>query len=314
MPVMGQTSYVTVKNPDGTYSWKEISSNGGGAAPSDELPLANGDADPGTSLLYSRGDHVHPHDDFKQDLLQSGINIKTVGGNSLIGEGDIPYAKVEGTGDVNILEGIKLSDSTQSYKVPIDDEKNADAQFKTVNGMSIIGTGNVDIPVGIKTLKIGNTTYDGTADVTVPSYTTPIEKTLTLTSLENQWTFNTKDKYCDKDLKLTVKPQIAKGKVDAQLERISGTAHMLAGNGVDYYTSSIGDWKPNAPTCVFKATGKYNVTQKGWVNATPAADVEQKTYYLSKVVMEKGDGLRVEFPDGTIWKIECKSDGTYYIY
>jgi hypothetical protein len=37
-------------------------SGGGGGTPSDSAPLMNGVAAPGTSTLYSRGDHVHPSD------------------------------------------------------------------------------------------------------------------------------------------------------------------------------------------------------------------------------------------------------------
>lgn len=37
----------------------------GGVYPSDELPLMDGTADPGTSRYFSRSDHVHPSDNIK---------------------------------------------------------------------------------------------------------------------------------------------------------------------------------------------------------------------------------------------------------
>jgi hypothetical protein len=39
-----------------------VSSGGGGGTPSDANPAMNGTAAPGSSLLYSRGDHIHPVD------------------------------------------------------------------------------------------------------------------------------------------------------------------------------------------------------------------------------------------------------------
>ena len=43
-------------------------SSGGGISASDAIPLANGEASAGTSLQYSRGDHVHPSDESKADI------------------------------------------------------------------------------------------------------------------------------------------------------------------------------------------------------------------------------------------------------
>lgn len=44
-----------------SLGWTQIA-GGGGATPSDALPIIDGTAAAGTSLLYSRGDHVHPLD------------------------------------------------------------------------------------------------------------------------------------------------------------------------------------------------------------------------------------------------------------
>lgn len=69
---------------DGTYFLDasfslitEIQGGGGGATPSDELPLMDGTADAGTSAKYSRGDHVHPSDTSKQDVIADLATIRS---------------------------------------------------------------------------------------------------------------------------------------------------------------------------------------------------------------------------------------------
>lgn len=52
-------------------------------------PQMDGTASLGTATTYARTDHRHPKDTSKQDLLVSGTNIKTVGGQSLLGSGNI---------------------------------------------------------------------------------------------------------------------------------------------------------------------------------------------------------------------------------
>ena len=57
--------------------------------PATATPLMDGTAAVGGSAKYAREDHVHPSDTSKQDTLVSGTNIKTVGGQSLLGSGNI---------------------------------------------------------------------------------------------------------------------------------------------------------------------------------------------------------------------------------
>lgn len=52
-------------------------------------PEMDGTASLGSAATYARTDHVHPSDTSKQDALVSGTNIKTVGGQSLLGSGDV---------------------------------------------------------------------------------------------------------------------------------------------------------------------------------------------------------------------------------
>ena len=57
---------------------------------SSTTPSMDGTAAVGTATTYARADHVHPTDTSRQATLVSGTNIKTVGGTSLLGSGDIP--------------------------------------------------------------------------------------------------------------------------------------------------------------------------------------------------------------------------------
>lgn len=69
---------------------------------SSNLPLVDGEADPGTSTEVSRSDHRHPTDPTKQDNLVSGTTIKTVNGETLLGSGDIEIEH----GRVAMIQGV----------------------------------------------------------------------------------------------------------------------------------------------------------------------------------------------------------------
>lgn len=53
-----------------------ISQSAGGAYPSDDLPLMNGVADAGTSIYFSRSDHVHPSDTIKLNRTDRITNLE----------------------------------------------------------------------------------------------------------------------------------------------------------------------------------------------------------------------------------------------
>lgn len=48
----------------------------GGAYPSDDLPLMDGIADAGTSIYFSRSDHVHPSDTIKLNRTDRITNLE----------------------------------------------------------------------------------------------------------------------------------------------------------------------------------------------------------------------------------------------
>lgn len=66
--------------------------------PTETTPLMDGTADVGSEGLFARGDHVHPSDTSKQDVLVSGTNIKTINNQSLLGSGNID---IQGGGSVD---------------------------------------------------------------------------------------------------------------------------------------------------------------------------------------------------------------------
>lgn len=58
------------------------------------LPSMDGTASAGSNANYSRADHVHPTDTSRQETLVSGTNIKTIGGESVLGSGNISLPTV----------------------------------------------------------------------------------------------------------------------------------------------------------------------------------------------------------------------------
>lgn len=74
----------------------------------------------------------------KQDILVSGTNIKTIGGETVLGAGNIDLISIDGTSLIG----------------------NSDIKFKSVNGETIIGTGNIVIDAGIQ-IDDGSTTSTG---------------------------------------------------------------------------------------------------------------------------------------------------------
>ena len=82
----------------------------------------------------------------KQDKLVSGTNIKTVGGTSILGSGDIPIQ----AGDTNAVKYVSqtLTDAQKAQaRSNIDAQKTlvSGQNIKTINNQSILGDGNIDV-------------------------------------------------------------------------------------------------------------------------------------------------------------------------
>lgn len=85
----------------------------------------------------------------KQDTLVSGENIKTINGNSLLGSGDII---IEGGSSSNIVELTQaeydaLGDNVDADTLYLISDATISANYKTINGESILGEGNIEISV-----------------------------------------------------------------------------------------------------------------------------------------------------------------------
>lgn len=91
----------------------------------------------------------------KQDKLISGESIKTINGNSLLGEGNIIIQGGEG-GDIDlsdyalkteipdVSEFITETEADSKYQVTLVSNSN----IKTINGQSVLGSGNIEITTG----------------------------------------------------------------------------------------------------------------------------------------------------------------------
>lgn len=77
-----------------------------GATPSDDLPLMDGTASAGTDMKYSRGDHRHPSDTSKQDVISDLADIRAGAA-----KGDTAYQKPQG--------GIPASDMAQAVQTSL---------------------------------------------------------------------------------------------------------------------------------------------------------------------------------------------------
>lgn len=115
-------AYLVGVSPSFTlYIWS-ASSNAwvdGGAltnpSPSVTTPLMDGNADNGTELAYARGDHRHPSDTSKQDVLTAGTDISIDATNTISFSGTIPSASnntplMDGNADAGLSSSFSRSD------------------------------------------------------------------------------------------------------------------------------------------------------------------------------------------------------------
>lgn len=115
-------AYLVGTSPNFTlYIWS-TSSNAwldGGAltnpSPSVTTPLMNGTADTGSELAYSRGDHVHPSDTTKQDVLTAGAGINIDASNVISVNATIPSPSnnapaMDGTSDAGTSANYSRAD------------------------------------------------------------------------------------------------------------------------------------------------------------------------------------------------------------
>ena len=87
---------------------------------------------------------VKAYADTKQDTLVSGTNIKTVGGTSLLGSGNVAFPTVDQTysaTSANAQSGVAVANAI----APKQDTLVSGTNIKTINGNSLLGSGNITI-------------------------------------------------------------------------------------------------------------------------------------------------------------------------
>lgn len=135
----------------------------------------------------------------KQDALVSGVNIKTVNGNSLLGSGDLPISggggisdgdkgdiTVSGSGTVWTIDNLAVNNAKindvaatkvtedSTHRFVTDSEKTtwngkqdalvSGTNIKTLEGQSLLGSGNIDLTKS----DVGLSNVDNTSDVNKP--------------------------------------------------------------------------------------------------------------------------------------------------
>jgi hypothetical protein len=103
----------------------------------------------------------------KQDELVSGTNIKTIEGQSLIGPGNIDLTKSDvGLGNVDNTSDVNkpISSATQTALNAKQDTLVSGTNIKTIEGQSILGSGNIDL----QKADVGLANVDNTTDLLKP--------------------------------------------------------------------------------------------------------------------------------------------------
>ena len=142
----------------------------------------NGTTKNPTSGVVDLGTVITAHQDIrgKQDKLVSGTNIKTINGTSILGSGDIEMPYYEDVGCTYVKKGI--SDDNLMYALPSsaggreDDILVTKNTLKTINGESIVGSGNITISGGgssdanVMAVDTGDVIDDVTVDYATTAY------------------------------------------------------------------------------------------------------------------------------------------------
>ena len=158
---------------DGTSS-DLYAPSGSSVDPATASPLMDGTAAVGSSAKYAREDQVHPTDKSLHAALVSGTNIKTVNNESFLGSGNVSFPTVpSASSTAPLMDGTASSGSGTSYargnhRHPTDTSRQetlvSGTNIKTINGNSILGSGNLTVGGSSGWTNITNAFTSTTAD------------------------------------------------------------------------------------------------------------------------------------------------------
>ena len=98
---------------------------------------------PDSALVSKSLDSVNNNLDAKQDTLVSGTNIKTINGNSILGEGDMPVQAKLYRHTITLNNTTIPSYFVFTINMTMQDEVTKDTLFNVMNGYVCVGTGVV---------------------------------------------------------------------------------------------------------------------------------------------------------------------------
>lgn len=130
-------------------------------------PLMDGTAAVGSETKWAKGDHVHPTDTSRQELLVSGTNIKTINNTSLLGSGNITIEGGSG--------GVEVATATATLTVA---GWSNNRQTVNVTGVTASNDVIVTYAVGSKETYTASDIYcyaQGAGTLTFACATTPTE-------------------------------------------------------------------------------------------------------------------------------------------
>ena len=135
----------------GIQAGAEVNVNADWNAVSGDAQILNKPTIPSIAGLATTS-YVDSQDATKQDILVSGTNVKTVEGQSILGSGDISITKSDiGLGNVDNTSDLSkpISTAQQTALNAKQDTLVSATNIKTINGSSVLGSGDLTISGGI---------------------------------------------------------------------------------------------------------------------------------------------------------------------
>lgn len=216
----------------------------------------------------------------KQDELVSGENIKTINGESLLGSGDISVVSDVTWGDItgDIDDQTDLKNALDSKQETLIGTETTGQNIKTINGNTILGTGNLSISAG--SAEWGNITGD--IDDQTDLQTALSGKQATLVSGTNIKTINSESLLGSTDI--SVQTPLVSG---TSIKTINKESLLGSGNIYNY---------PNTGWNNFYNITSAELTYDSWDNTTKIGIVNTTQDVRSTLQL----GMKLRFRNNSI--------------